>query len=686
MALQIPEYKNLVDMLQFWAERSPDKVVYTFLNDGDEDETHWTYSELDRQARRIAAQLQAAGLAGERAVLIYAPGMEYIAGFFGCLYAGVVAVPAYPPDPTRLERTLPRLQKIIEDSRSKAILTTEIIFSMAQVMVAHAPDLEKLQWIVTDRTDSDAADQWEDPQLDANHLAFLQYTSGSTGDPKGVMLSHGNLLTNMRLIAESFGLERERDTGGSWLPPYHDMGLIGGIMESLFIGTYSVLMSPLHFLQRPMRWLKAVSKYKIWVSGGPNFAYELAARKAKPEEIAQLDLSPWKVAFCGAEPILPQTVERFCETFAPAGFDPQAFYPCYGLAEGTLIVSGSRRGQGISSKRIQKEDFKKNTISSADGNGHSDYLHLVGCGNTLSGQEILIARPDTLHPCEEGEVGEILVKGPSVAQGYWEKPELSQEIFKVEIPATGNGPFLRTGDLGFLDGEQLYVTGRLKDLIIIRGANHYPQDIERTVENSHPAMRAGGTAAFSVQMGVEEKLVVVSEADLDKAGISEQDYPALEREIRKAVAAEHDLDPYAIVLIKKGSLPKTSSGKVRRSATSQEYLAGSLPVLHTFQAPTPQEIPGESMISKPPQPGDSQGMMDIQSWLIDRLSDHLEVDPNAINASQPLSEFGLDSKDAVNLSGDLEDWLGRKLSPTLLWKYPTIEKLAEYLAGDGTAA
>ncbi|MDX1387248.1 MAG: AMP-binding protein, partial [bacterium] len=374
MALQIPEYKNLVHMLHYWAERSPDQVAYTFLNDGDEDESKWTYAELDRQARAIAAQLQARGLAGERAVLIYAPGLEYIAGFFGCLYAGVIAVPAYPPDPTRLERTLPRLQKIIEDSQSKAILTTEIIFSMAQVMVSHAPDLERLQWIVTDRFDLKESENWKDPDIESGRLAFLQYTSGSTGDPKGVMLSHGNLLANMKLIAESFGLERERDTGGSWLPPYHDMGLIGGIMESLFIGTHSLLMSPLHFLQRPMRWLKAISKYKIWVSGGPNFAYELVARKAKPEEIAKLDLSPWKLAFCGAEPILPQTVERFCETFAPCGFDPKAFYSCYGLAEGTLIVSGSRRGQGVVSKRVHKEDFRKHAVSTAEGHGQSDHL------------------------------------------------------------------------------------------------------------------------------------------------------------------------------------------------------------------------------------------------------------------------------------------------------------------------
>ncbi|MDX1387520.1 MAG: AMP-binding protein, partial [bacterium] len=314
------------------------------------------------------------------------------------------------------------------------------------------------------------------------------------------------------------------------------------------------------------------------------------------------------------------------------------------------------------------------------------HLHLVACGSTLSGQEILIARPDTLHPCDPGEVGEILVKGPSIAEGYWEKPQLSQEVFEVKIPATGEGPFLRTGDLGFFDGDQLYVTGRLKDLIIIRGANHYPQDIERTVESSHAALRAGGTAAFSIQVGVEEKLVVVTEADLEKAGVSEKDYPALEREIRKAVAAEHDLDPHAIVLIKKGALPKTSSGKVRRSATCQEYLEGTLPVLHTFEAQAPKETAMATAVQESSPAGSSQGMIDIQAWLIDRLSDHLEVDPNSINASQPLSEFGLDSKDAVNLSGDLEDWLGRKLSPTLLWKYPTIEKLAEYLAGDGTPA
>lgn len=683
-----PNFPDLISMLRHRADQRPEKVAFTMLVDGDDQEIPWTFAEVDRQARTIAAALQAQGFTGERAILIYPPGLEYVAGFLGCLYAGVVAVPAYPPDPSRLERTLPRLLGIVRDSQSKVLLTTETIKNLAEFMASQEPDLKKLTWISTDSLDSDLAAKWKDPGVKPETLAFLQYTSGSTGDPKGVMLSHRNLLANMELIRQGFGLKTDQDRGVVWLPPYHDMGLIGGILESLYVAGHSILMSPLHFLQRPLRWLKAISKYQGTVSGGPNFAYEMCVRKFKPEVLPDLDLSHWQVAFSGAEPILPHTLDRFVEVFGPYGFDPKAIYPCYGLAEATLMVSGSRRGLGWTSKKVDKREYQKNAVSEVQDSSDGSHWEIVACGTGMPGQVVRVVRPDTLHPCEDGEIGEILVHGPSVAQGYYQKPDLTREVFQLNLADTPGATFLRTGDLGFLDGEQLFVTGRLKDLIIIRGQNHYPQDIERTVETSHDIFRKGCVAAFSIKADFEEHLVVVAEADLDRMENPELQLPTIEREVRKAVASHHDLDPHSVVLIKKGSLPKTSSGKIRRQSTREEYLAGKLIVVHRFDF---HGLHSKSAESQPSQPNGAGGASNqdeahIQAWLIDRLSDHLEVEPATIDPAQALSEFGLDSKDAVNLSGDLEDWLGRKLSPTLLWKYPTIQKLSHYLASEGSPA
>lgn len=694
-----PQINNLLELLESWVARQPTKPLYTFWHGEGQEPTTWTYEKMATHAKAIAVELKRRGLTGKRAVLLYPPGLDYIAGFLGCLYAGVVAVPAYPPDPTRLERTVPRLQSIIKDCDAQIILTDSLIHSMSSLLGTHAPDLSDLEWLASDALSDDLAADWETQIIASDSLAFLQYTSGSTGNPKGVMLTHGNLLANLELIQTAFGVESGKDSGVSWLPPYHDMGLIGGILGTLQIGGHTILMSPLTFLQHPYLWLKAISEHRATASGGPNFAFEMCARKVTAEQKSQLDLSHWKVAFCGAEPILPGTVDRFTQAFAECGFDPKSFYPCYGLAEGTLIVSGAKRGQGEVRKTLHKSDFLKHEVTTQNVDD-AESMTLISCGQNLPGQTIRVVRPDTLHPCEDGQIGEILVKGPSVAQGYWNQPELTQASFALSIPATGEGPFLRTGDLGFLDQGELFVTGRLKDLIIIRGQNHYPQDIERSLEESDSIFRPGCSVAFSITQDFSEKLILVAEADAKKLKHPEQDLPALAEKVRRQVAARHEIKPQQVVLIQKNTLPKTSSGKVRRSTTREEFLNQELEILHVLKVTSSSqnsmsskasdlnmsEEPSAVVATSQGKAATPPGEQEIQTWLIAQLADHLEVSVDQVHPEQPLSEFGLDSKDAVNLSGDLEDWLGRRLSPTLLWKYPTVKKLSEYLAQDSDSS
>jgi acyl-CoA synthetase (AMP-forming)/AMP-acid ligase II len=436
----------------------------------------------------------------------------------------------------------------------------------------------------TDALPADAADAWRRPDLTADTLAFLQYTSGSTADPKGVMLTHGNLMANLQLILHGFAIH-EQSTGVIWLPPYHDMGLIGGILEPLYMGAPCTLMSPLDFLQRPIRWLNAISKYGATVSGGPNFAYDLVARKATPQQKAALDLSRWEVAFNGAEPVRRETIERFSEAFAECGFRKEAFYTCYGLAEATLIVTGGVALTPPIYTTVDANELGRGRAVPADEDAPGAQT-LVGCGATLLDQDVAIVDPETGERLPAQVVGEIWVTGQSVAQGYWQRQEESERTFCARL-AGDERDFLRTGDLGFLDeAGNLFVAGRIKDLIIVDGRNHYPQDIELTVERAHPAIRPGCTAAFPVTHGGQERVVITAEigkgykptpgaqrADGESGPLDPAEVIA---SIRKAVAESHDIRAHAIALLKPGGAPKTSSGKIQRRAAKASYLDGSL--------------------------------------------------------------------------------------------------------------
>ncbi len=569
------EPSTLVEMLRHRARWQSEDVAFTYLVDGEKQQVHLTYAELDRQARAIAAWLESRDLVGERALLLYPAGIEFIVAFFGCLYAGVTAVPVYPP---RRNRSLVRIQAVADDAQAKVALTTETVLNRVDPLVDETPHLKQLDWLATCHVPKGIENKWEMPPVCGDTLAFLQYTSGSTGTPKGVMLNHSNLIHNSAVIANAFGNTYTSGLGVFWLPSYHDMGLIGGILQPMYLGQPNVLMSPMTFLQKPLRWLSAISRFRGTTSGGPNFAYDLCVRKITPEQRKTLDLSSWRVAFNGAEPVRHETLERFAEAFAPCGFRREAFYPCYGLAEATLIVSGGDARQVPVAQAFDAAALAAGRADDAQPDNAATRT-LVGCGKTLLDQKIVIADPHTRTRCGDGQVGEVWVNGPSVAQGYWRQPEASETVFRATLKDTGEGPFLCTGDLGFIADGELFVTGRIKDLIIINGVNHYPQDMESTVQRAHQRLRTGCGAVFTVEVDGRERLVVVQEVERRKQGNLESIYQA----VRRAVSFEHELALDAIVLIKAGSIPKTSSGKIQRHACRAGYLDDSLPVVGRWQ-------------------------------------------------------------------------------------------------------
>jgi len=588
---------NLVDLLLHRSTHQGHDRAFIFLRDGESDEVTLTYRELDRQARAIGARLQAMGMTGERALLLYPAGLDFIAAFFGCLYAGVVAVPAYPP---RRNRNLTRIQGICANAEAKIAMTTHEVYDRIQGVLDTTPLLSSIQWLTTDTLPSDEDTNWQRPDVHGDTLAFLQYTSGSTGTPKGVVLNHANLLHNSALISYAFEHTRS-GRGAFWLPSYHDMGLIGGILQPVYMGLLNILISPVSFLQKPFRWLKMISKYRATISGGPNFAYDLCVNKITPEQRDTLDLSCWGLAFNGAEPVREETIERFSHYFAPCGFKREAFYPCYGMAENTLIVSGGYRSVPPVIRYFEAKALEQNQVVDAISDEEGARA-MVGCGGHLLDEEIVIANPHTLARCAPDEVGEIWVAGPSVAQGYWKRPDVTEQIFRARLSDTGKGPYLRTGDLGFLRDGELFVTGRLKDLIIVHGVNHYPQDIERTVEEAHADLKPGAGGAFTVEHAGKERLVVVTEMERGKHRHVE-DFGGVFDAIRRAVSAEHEVPLDGIVLIKAGSIPKTSSGKIQRHACKLGFLDGSLEEVArwvSWETPSQDKASGELASAEKP--------------------------------------------------------------------------------------
>jgi acyl-CoA synthetase (AMP-forming)/AMP-acid ligase II len=568
-------FPTLVELLRHRAQAQSGDLAYQFLEDGKREGLAYTYADLDTQARAIAACLQQQQVKGERALLLYPQGVEVVAAFCGCLYSGVIAIPVPPPDAGRMKRTLPRLREIIKDAEASLVLSTGRIIEMIQACGLEFPEFDTMRWVDTESIEAEMARDWQDPAVDKDVLAYLQYTSGSTSTPKGVMLSHYNLMHHSAYLQQACGYQSDGPTV-TWMPYFHDYGLVEGLIQPLYNGAPCYIMAPLAFVKRPLRWLQAISQYGATHSQAPNFAYDLCVRRIRDVQKDGLDLSRWLSAGNAAEPINPRVMRDFYESFKDCGFRWETFSPAYGLAEATLLVSSTPVGQTPTILPLSASDLEQGVVKP----GIPDTANVretVSCGPLVCETQVVIANPDTLTRCADDQVGEIWVADPGVASGYWQRPEVTSETFGAYLQDSGEGPFLRTGDLGFLQEGELYITGRIKDLIIIRGTNHYPQDIEWTVQQVHPAMRPDYGACFSIMEEGEERLVVVQEIERSH----QQTLPAeaLMAEIRQAISEAHELQVYAIALVKSGNVLKTSSGKIQRRACQTRFLDGSLDVI-----------------------------------------------------------------------------------------------------------
>jgi len=659
---------TLIDLLRWRALSQPTRLAYSFLTDGEAEKVDLTYEELDFKARTIGALLQSLETTGSRILLLYPPGLEYITGFFGCLYAGMIAVPAYPP---RINRPVLRLQNIIEDAQATVALTTGAVLSKIKPLLTQDTRLYTLRWINTEDIDSNLASTWQEPAVNNRAVAFLQYTSGSTTTPKGVMVSHENVLQNERMIQHTFQ-QTEESIIVSWLPLYHDMGLIGTVLQPLYIGAPAILFSPAAFLQHPFRWLEAITRYKATTSGGPNFAYELCVKKVTSQQRANLDLSSWTVAFNGSEPICAETLENFAASFEPHGFRRGAFYPCYGLAEATLFVSGRLKDTPPAIATVQARALEQNRVVETSAS-EEPAKSFVSCGKPIFEEKIIIVHPEQLSGCPSDEIGEIWVAGPNVAKGYWNRDKETAYTYKASMVERGEEHFLRTGDLGFLRNGELFVTGRLKDLVIIRGLNYYPEDIERAVQHCHTALRWGAGAAFTVAREGGEQFVVIQELERSY----QPDVETLADIIRQEVADQYEIHIDTVVFIRYGSIPKTSSGKIQRHACKAAFLAGSLDVVGESIL-EPASIPSsEDTLTKElflnMDPADRQ--IELRSYLRFRIAQILGLDPSRVNLHHSLSRLGLDSIMAASLSASLAEKMQIELSPVDLMRGLSVVEL-----------
>ncbi len=581
-------FDTMIDALSARAREHGDEPVFAFVDSNDDEYARITFAELDAQARGLAVRLADRARPGDRALMLYEPGPAFVTAFFGCLYAGMIAVPLSAP---RRRRSLDKLVGVAVDSDASVVLMDTGVSEDLGPRLASTASLADIPRLITDAGgDGDIAaraNDWRAPAVTPDTIALLQYTSGSTGFPKGVCVSHGNLVYNAEMVNAAFGHGRHTTMAG-WLPLFHDMGLVGYVIQPVYNAFLSALMSPLTFLQDPLSWLRMISRYKATTAGGPNFGYQLCANKFRPEYVEGVDLSSWTVAFNGAEPVRAETLREFSRVYEPYGFEPRMFHPCYGMAEATLIVAGGGIHDDPVTLTVDANQLERGrAVPSADAPSGKDRT-LVGCGRTILDQQLRIVDPNTRVECADGSVGEIWLSGDNISAGYWNKPIINEEIFGAHIAGSDAGPFLRTGDLGFvLDGE-LYIAGRRKDVIIIKGRNLYPQDIELAVESSHPAFAPGGGAAFAIDKGGEERVVVAHE--VRRAAARRASYDELLVAARRAVAREFDVTLLDLVVIPQATIPKTSSGKVRRHQCRELYQRGALTSQPLGEPPSPSSV------------------------------------------------------------------------------------------------
>ncbi|MEO7359695.1 MAG: aminotransferase class I/II-fold pyridoxal phosphate-dependent enzyme, partial [Gemmatimonadaceae bacterium] len=652
--------QTFVDVLEYRARQQSTQVAFRYLQGDGVEKISITYAALQQRARAVAVQLSQQIVTGDRVMILVPPGLDYIAAYFGCLYAGAIAVPAYPPNPRRAD---PRVARMVADCGARVAVVSSALMARMDDWLKHSPELRALTWLDVDGLQYGDASAWRSPDITSASLAMLQYTSGSTGDPRGVMITHANLLHNSAII-HRVNAHREDDCVVFWLPPFHDMGLIGGVLQPIYAGLPTVLMGPATFLQRPLLWLEAISRYRATSSGAPNFAYALCVDRISPEERAALDLSSWRTSFNGAEPIHAETIARFLEAFAPSGLRNDVILPCYGLAEATLLVSGNSTREvprTIVADRTRLESGELRLLSSR----HDGAVSLVASGKPALEQQVVIVDPDTCVACDTGAVGEIWLSGGSVASGYWNQREATAATFHATLPGSSQ-TYLRTGDLGVMVNGELVVTGRIKDLVILDGRNYYPHDVEVVAERCHANLRPGYTAAFSVTDTWRERLVLVAEVARSHKPTDENTiFQSLRSELANAIG----IVPEEIVLIAAHTIPRTSSGKIQRRACRQAYLDGSLEVVGRWRARGSDVVPATKAMA---------------AFLMDWVVDEFQIDPSHLHMHTSLRDVGLDSLGATRLLVALESRLGRRVDQTQLWEQPDIGSLAEYLTSIDT--
>ncbi|CAM2064000.1 AMP-binding protein [Sulfidibacter corallicola] len=682
------ECSNWVELVRRRAERHGAKSAFEFLEAKPTEAKQMSFAKLDRVGRAIGATLQAQSEPGQRALLLFKSSEHFISAFFGCLYAGVIPVPAYPPQSR--EAHWQRLERIADDAGVTLVLSSGNLIQRMAAGLDQLPSLSRATTVAIDEIPLDDAGLWRERPLSREDIAFLQYTSGSTGNPKGVQVTHGNLLHNAALFSKVFHID-ERSRMVSWLPLFHDMGLIGCMLGPVAAGATCFQFSPASFIQRPMRWLQAISQHRGTISGAPNFAYDLCVKRASPDVLADLDLSSWQLAFNGAEPIRADTLRRFAKTFASCGFRASAASPCYGLAEGTLFVCGYEPAQPATVQDLSAAGLALHRVIK-NPNDRRDTQPMVSSGPLNPEQRVLIVDPETARPCASDRVGEIWIQGASVATGYWQRPEITETYFRA-YTEDGEGPFLRTGDLGYVDHDELFVTGRLKDLIIVHGRNHYPTDIETTVQRAAPGLRPNCGAAFAVSKDGTEQLVVVQE--VARGAIASMDADDVMETIRRDILENHDIQVGQLLLVEPGTVPKTSSGKIQRRLTRVRLASGELkPLAEWHRSDAAETASSEAETDAPQSP--TGAPIAKRLWAAPRLerrdllADHVRIlitealdrgRPESLRGDQKLFELGLDSISALELKARVEDDLGCELPVTLVFDYPTIDALIDHVHG-----
>ena len=655
--------KTYTEVIKKRTSDKPDHILFRFLSDGINEDESFTYKQLEDRAKAVASSIQRHGQKNDSILLLFQPGLPYIASLYACLYSGMVAIPAYPP---RRNRGIERIYTIIEDSNAKICLVSKQVYNDIQRNFSDDDKLSRLKWIIYDDINNAEKDKFIENVILPEDIALIQYTSGSTGNPKGVIISQLNLLYNSEYIRKTFN-HNENLIGVNWLPIFHDMGLIGTILQPAYVGGENNLIPPVTILKNPLTWLKAIEKYKGNTVGGPNFIYDYCIQKISNKDCKSLDLSSVNVFFCGAEPIRKSTLKSFAKKFSISKVKEEMLYPCYGMAETTLIVSGGVYNEKPKYLTIDSKALSENkvVISKASGENSTD---LVSSGKTWLETKVIIVNPQTLKKAGNNEVGEIWISGPTVAKGYYGKPDESKLVFGAITSDTHEGPFLRTGDLGFFHENELYITGRLKDIIIIRGINYYPNDLEFLLQDNIPELKQNAGAVFSVTIGNNEKPVVVHE--LERTAMRNVDHNEIINKIRKLITEEYEIEPHAIVLIKTGSIALTSSGKIQRQQTKLEYLNNKLNIVAQWEKNIDEN---ENLITVPNIPTKEN----IKEWLIQWIIKNQNFTREQIDNDTIITAYGIDSLAAVTLETEIGKHFNFQWHVSSFILNPTINSLTD---------